>query len=376
MASCVGQAPPKKPAKPDSVFDLKGKAWPQMCLNKTNAHFFGIGDWGGTGPSGNTWPNPGKCGSKQRPCTDADNRAQFFVARQMLRVAPTSDPDYVINAGDNFYPGGVTVGCNQSGRTGQWSTQFDNVYNKPDSPIKSIPWHSVLGNHDYGGNHYDSGWDSQIRETWNRDNWIMPAQYWSRKVQYLDFSVDYFFLDSNYQDAHSARPDTCICTGTRECYSMHDKESCVTYLDEVYAESRTMLEEGLQKSTAEWHIVVTHFPAISFIGDPFFQGLNEKYGIDLFITGHQHDQADGNSHDMQWIVTGGGGGVTSDVPPDYPGGHDDAYGFIDFAINRTQLRYDMHTWGGAKTPEGEIIIRKSVVVNAREKKVVSEELFV
>jgi hypothetical protein len=378
VASCIGQPPLPKPGKPGSPLELNGQPWPQLCIDKSSAHFFGIGDWGGIGAPGDTWTNPGKCvdpPAKGRPCTGADKRAQYFVARQMKRVAPTSKPDYVINVGDNFYPGGVLPNCGKDGRSGQWSNQFDKVYNDAGSPLVGLPWHGVLGNHDYGGTSFDAGWDHQIMETWNRDNWIMPGQYWSRTVQYQDFAVEYFFLESNYQDGNVPDPGHLICQGDGECLGMN-KDTCFNDLMKAYVESKNMLEAGLKKSTAEWHIVVTHFPAQSFVGDPWFQQMNEQYGIDLILTGHSHKQHTGNDHGMQWIITGGGGGVTSDDPPDYPRGNDTAYGFVDFAINRTHLTYDMHTWGGNRTAEGDIIIHSSAVVPAHQKKVPPQEVVV
>lgn len=377
VASCIGQPALPKPSKPATPFDLNGKEWPEMCVDASSAHFFGIGDWGGLGESGKTWTNPWKCKPSStddeaanlaagalRPCQEADLWAQRYVARQMKIVANTSKPDYILNVGDNFYPGGVST-CEKNGRDGRWKQQFDKVYSDPN--LDSAPWMSVLGNHDYGGIKFLAGWDHQIFETWNRENWVMPGQFWRRKVQYSDFAVEYFFLDSNLKDARTD-PGHRICQGEGSCYNM-TAENCPKTLDKVWSDGLIMLEEGLKASTAEWHIIVTHFPALTFTGDRFFQKMHQTYGIDLLVTGHTHFQQTGNSNGIQWILTGGGGGVTSDIPPQ-PNGADDAYGFVDFTINRTHIHYDMHSWGGLQE-NGNLLIRKQVDIKAHEKKPVA-----
>merc|ERR1712039_1112527 len=116
---------------------------------------------------------------------------------------------------------------------------------------------------------------------------------------------------------------------------------------------------------AEWHVIVTHFvPGAVF--DPDMKRMHTQYGIDLLITGHQHTQETGvdKSTGIRWIITGGGGGVTSDAGPDYPNGHDGAYGFVDFAINRTTIEFYMHSWGGK---DGDIVIQNTVVVEAKQR---------
>merc|ERR1712232_447539 len=96
--------------------------------------------------------------------------------------------------------------------------------------------------------------------------------------------------------------------------------------------------------------------------------MNKKYGIDLILTGHTHLQNDGDYQDMAWILTGGGGGITTDSAPSKDG-HDNAYGFVDFKINRTHITYDMQTWGGnSNEPVGTEIIWKSVTIKSHKQK--------
>merc|ERR1712154_698524 len=86
------------------------------------------------------------------------------------------------------------------------------------------------------------------------------------------------------------------------------------------------------------------------------QELNSKYGIDLIFTGHTHYQVHGEDKGIPWIISGGGGGVTSDAKPAISG-HDSAYGFVDFTITKDELKFDMHSWGGMD--DGNMIIMDS-----------------
>jgi len=372
-----------------------------MCINETSAHFFGIGDWGGLGQPGHTWTNPGKCSGQQspiltaehwtaaaanasamaRPCTDADIWAQKYVARQMRKVAVTSKPDYVLNVGDNFYPGGVTYGCGAGGNnppadpSGQWKRQFDEVYS--NSPgLDGKPWMSVLGNHDYGGYTWVNAWDQQIFQTWERDNWIMPGQFWSRKVQYLDFAVDYLFLESGWvdvQDPGDANHYICQKAPKATCWGV-TQETCPEKLfRSQWSGGAAMAEKILSASTSEYHIIVTHFPPPTVILDNGFKGMHDKYGIDLVLTGHTHFQKTGVLNGIPWIISGGGGGVTTDAGQPNDNGHDLTYGFVDFEINRTHLKYDMQTWGGKAA---EIVIEQTLTLTSHKHKQSLPQAFV
>lgn len=322
-------------------------------MDKSEAHFFGIGDWGGDTLNGHTWENPGKYDQRGGKTPGPDDYAQRYVARQMKRLAPMVDPDFIINAGDNFYPGGYTANCGPYQATGGDPTgQFWNVFGSQYSGpgLDGKPWFSVLGNHDYGGRSFEAGWDFQIFKTWDSDTWRMPGQYWSQKVQYQGFSVDIFMLESNSWDAHpfGLDPNHNICQDwfetNADCWGLN-YYSCPGHFSSAWDASLDMLEEGLRQSTAEWKIVNTHFPGPWVASQSRIQRLHSRYGIDLLFTGHTHYQADGEDNGIPWIISGGGGGVSSDSKPSTDG-HDNSYGFIDFKINSHELKYDMHSWGG------------------------------
>lgn len=337
------------------------------CISdKTSAHFFGIGDWGGDRAGGHVWDNPGRAASRGGKVPGPDDWGQKYVARQMNALADEVHPDYVLGVGDNFYPGGVESTCgNIEANIPQFDTNFNQIYTN----LKDKPWYSVLGNHDYGGISFTSGWDSQIQRTWNVDNWIMPSQVYHTLVQYKDFSVRYFFLDSNHIDASSPPGDTHhnICQ-RGGCWDMPDINHCADVFARKWEAGVKMVEDVMANNTArgDWNIVVSHFPET---GNE--QRLRDA-GVDLVFSGHYHHQRwnDGNLCKVDTLISGGGGGVTADDKP-MTDGNDDSYGFIDFEINRTHLAINFMTWGGCQACDGNDpfqaqIRRKQIVKQPRQ----------
>lgn len=98
-----------------------------------------------------------------------DDYAQHRVAAAMLNLSMYEPPDYVLNVGDNFYWGGVNSTCNDNAfLTGfswnQWGPIFEQMYR--GGGLDGKQWLGVLGNHDYGGFKFNSGWHETIFYTW------------------------------------------------------------------------------------------------------------------------------------------------------------------------------------------------------------------
>jgi predicted phosphodiesterase len=334
-----------------------------MCLSsKASGHFYGIGDWGGDTPGG-TWVNPGHQSYHGGFMAGPDDHGQYYVARQMKDLAsqPEKEPDYVLNVGDNFYPGGYNDHCGSNQATnddpiGQFQSTVDEIYGGPGMTGK--PWLGVLGNHDFGGISMGMGWDQMIFHSWHNDNWRTPGTHWSQRVQYQDFAVQFIFLDSNWQDA-GVDPGHDICQTFNgdvpfcSDWGINSHEDCVNWFQEQWHGGIQMAEDILKDSTAEWHVLVTHYPYV--VEDENIMRLRREYGIDMYVAGHDHTQllAQQDEDGMVLITTGGGGGITSDCGAIDPAqGNDDALGFVDFEINRTSLTINMMTWGGCTSCDG------------------------
>lgn len=182
---------------------------------------------------------------------------------------------------------------------------------------------------------------------------MIPAQYWRAKVWYPDFSVDYLFVDTNFLDAlpPDADPEHNLCSmkhnsenGTCGPAGPESAEECPRWFSRLWSEQLVWMDNTLAESTAEWQIVVTHFP-------PTWASENwtymvAKHGIDLFICGHVHQQHLHHSPELAWwIVSGGGGGITSEGTPD-ENGDDDMYGFMDLTLSKTTITVEAISHGG------------------------------
>jgi hypothetical protein len=130
------------------------------------------------------------------------------------------------------------------------------------------------------------------------------------------------------------------------------------------------LQEQVPKSTADWQFIVNHYPAqYSLGGGSSFMDWKKflaPMGIDLYVSGHTHLQrvyymgSEDPALDMgetAWVITGGGGGVTSEIIP-VDDGNDDAYGFMDIEISLHNMTIKAYTHGGLG---GKTIIRNTTV---------------
>lgn len=79
------------------------------------------------------------------------------------------NPHFLISTGDNFYSSGVS-----SVDDDHFDQSYRNVYNHV--PLSSIPWYSVLGNHDHIGNIA-----AQVQFTTRDPRWNMPATYFAQR---------------------------------------------------------------------------------------------------------------------------------------------------------------------------------------------------
>jgi len=311
----------------------------------------------------------------QPPCAEgcgyddvADSHAQLLVASALKAHAAKTKPDYILNVGDNFYWGGIERECGtpmgeiSPEARHQFDQVFEGVYSGPG--LDGVPWLSVLGNHDWGGRQFNAGWDQQIAYTWASKRWVMPAPYFSQRVNYKDqgFSVDYLFLDSNAMDAKEPDEDadTNICSAEfnqnqgldkrdASCAAADgpkDVSSCKKWFWDFWDENKRWAVERLSKSTADWQIAVTHFPCGHEAS--WYSMLHQTLGLDLLVTGHRHDQelwAPGDPRTgilggMACLVTGGGGGITSESTPLRDDGTwygEGQYGFYDMVISKSEV---------------------------------------
>lgn len=324
-------------------------------------HVFAIGDWGATLPGHYTAPNkrgPGqKCPNNCNYVQGIDDRAQILVANAMKQRAGTSNPQYVLNVGDNFYWAGIREGCGTTHASGLTYSDFSNGWQGVYGNLANKPWISCLGNHDYGGWQFNTGWPQQIGYSFVNRNWVMPGRYYSKTMNHPGFTVEYFVIDSNAYDAKDPGedPEHNICS--RE-HNPHDAncaagggpssvDSCKGWFWSSYQQQKRWLQTKLSQSKADWQIVVTHFPCGHDAG--FYRMLHTTYGLDLLVTGHRHDQElwsnAGALGGLTCFVTGGGGGITSEHSPN-PSMGSSQYGFFDLTISKSMIKVELIALNG------------------------------
>jgi tartrate-resistant acid phosphatase type 5 len=260
--------------------------------------FFVIGDWGVRGASN-----------------------QVAVADAMAARAQTRRPRFIISTGDNFYQNGVA-----STTDSHWTQSFVNVYNQ--QALQRINWFVVLGNHDYQGSPQAQIDYSEVENRWN-----LPRRYYKRSFEVGQLKADLFFIDTSpyIPSYHSS------------------SLMAANFISGQEERQKTWLQRGLQRSTADWQIVVGHHPLYS--GSPTHQSdqpymrenfleIFEQYGVDLYLAGHDHDLQllKAPSERTYHIVSGGGGGFRATNPHPYHEFAEATAGFVALQLSESSFR--------------------------------------
>jgi acid phosphatase len=185
---------------------------------------------------------------------------QYDVAKAMERYRQQSPYSLVILAGDNIYNNGEI-----------WKVA--DVFEKPYAPLlkQGVKFRACLGNHDI---RTDNG-DPQVKYA----GFNMPQRYYT----FREKAVQFFALDTNVNANWTAQ--------------------------------QAWLEKELGRSDAPWKVVFGHHPIYSsgvygntqaFINQlsPLFQ----KYGVRLYINGHEHSYERTRAiNGTTYLITGIGG---------------------------------------------------------------------
>mmetsp|Transcript_131083 Transcript_131083/g.261555 ORF Transcript_131083/g.261555 Transcript_131083/m.261555 type:complete len:643 (+) Transcript_131083:121-2049(+) len=260
--------------------------------------FLVIGDWGFDAHSH---------GANLRSPT-----CQHLVGDAMdQEMGKLSDVKFIVNVGDSFYPDGVS-----SKSDPQWDAKWRNFYSKQ---LQSVPWYSVMGNHDY---HHDPAACSdkvsdgaQINgDIKDLSTFYMPDFNWH--LEHPELQLEVVALDlNNYEgrinSAGSFFPD---------CQYTPCEKSCKDRVRKRSKDAFKFVKERIDQSTAKNLLIFSHYPVDHFqmrnVADESAHFLDtliaSKTHIEYF-GGHRHnvDQTIlGNSsiapHNF-WLSGGGGG---------------------------------------------------------------------
>ena len=294
----------------------------------TQLTFFAIGDWGRQG---------------------AYNQTE--VASLMARVASRRHPSFIISTGDNVYPNGLNASSDPL-----FTHSFTDVYHQSSL---QVPWHAVLGNHDYGdGFEYCEndattpcarGPSYQLGTALSKRDWRWHCER-SYSLRYLNGLVEFFFIDTSPFIAGLLNQSWAQYSGglLQQDWEVQLKE----------------FEQRLARSPAQWKVVVGHHPPRSngHHGNNtelivHVEPLLVKYNVRAYIAGHDHslehispvDLASGGmgGEVPQYFVSGGG----SQCDREFVGTVDSQYqyswsGFMSGTVTEDSFDIEFYTLKG------------------------------
>ena len=243
-------------------------------------HFMAIGDWGRNG-----------------------EYDQAEVAKQMGLWGAEHPLDFVISAGDNFYPKGVVSEFDPL-----WHYSFENIYT---AHSLQCDWYPVLGNHDY---HSDV--DAQLRYAKLSRRWDMPDRYYAKEINLIK-GEDKEDGPVKAEKKEKAKAKALLVFMDTDPFLHESKADYVT-------KQMAWLNDTLKKADADikWKIVVGHHPFYTVgpritnydtltmrkaLADTF-----EQNKVDIYLSGHEHSlqhlQPGGYTHQF---ISGAGSELTS-----------------------------------------------------------------
>jgi acid phosphatase len=274
---------------------------PPMVLPAAPLRFFVVGDTGSKT-------------QQQRDVAEAlARRADSFA-----KSTPQTPVRAVVMVGDNFYEKGV-----QTANDPLWQEAFEDVY---DKRRLSMPFFAVLGNHDWVSNplaeiEYASKHPTSL---WQMDN------YWYKRQYFLKGDkcplADLFFIDS---DLWLRSEDGVKSLGVRQL---------------------VWLQNSLANSQARWKFVFAHHPLysdgahghsseVTTMRDKI-GALLEKYNVDAYICGHDHDlqRIVAPQAKTLFLVSGAGGKLRERAFNDYGPFYASKPGFLLLTVSPTRLQ--------------------------------------
>lgn len=215
------------------------------------------------------------------------------------------DNQFILSVGDNFYYGGD---YNYEGVISplddKWGSLWSSMY---DGPLATVPWLSVLGNHDW----YASP-DSQISYSKENPRWGLENYFWTRSFvlpspskSVRNTTVDIIFIDTNllvngYDGDRRAMKENFKRLGWVKGSGVQEKQF-------------KWIERKLQAVTqSDYVLVVGHHPLGTCphqeIGlMPRLKTLLVQNRVSAYFFGHHHALQATQIQDTLFIQTGAGG---------------------------------------------------------------------
>lgn len=198
--------------------------------------------------------------------------------------------DFIILLGDQFYPDGVS-----SVSDPKWKSHV--IERCPGT----LPMYALLGNHDY---HLDP--IAQIQQTLSMPSWNMPFFYYDKVVPVGNEQLHLWFLDTCLLAPYTSYRLFQHCQITSKSL-----ERFFQLVHRWYHPQMQWLKETLQKSRAKYKMVCGHYPIFSNGPHPsctFLRStlvpLFEQHGVQVYISGHQHNAQVIEHHSIYYLTAG------------------------------------------------------------------------
>jgi len=271
----------------DGTFSCISPEWPRARTSEPlvrKGSFFVVGDWG--------WDAVGHYNLYSRACQ------QEIADKMDLKFKELGDVHFVVNVGDSFYPDGV-----KSKEDSQWQVKWRDVYSER---VRSVPWYSVYGNHDYHIDQCACGEDAECAQVnydpTDRKFFYMPGPNYH--VEHPELDLEVVGLDLNKY----MTPGGPTCCGYTEC-----EKACKENLNKRGTEAMELFWKRFNESQAKTMVVFSHYPTDYFRGESdFIKGLSDNSRRHIaYFGGHRHNTDNTSTISTHpndnWVVGGGGG---------------------------------------------------------------------
>ena len=283
----------------------------RLSAQKGDLVFFVVGDWG------------------------RNNDNQMRAVKLMDEVAGCLRPSTIISTGDNIYPNGLI-----SRDDPQFMDKFACPYSTAfcdskslglnSTNLRGIPWHAVLGNHDYGDTtpvEYTDRCDGKMKgrtvDDCDPECCASPHHQMSEHNPRLDSGV--WDLRSTTHLLSLSKDLDLILIDTNPFISRYKEASWANLIGGISSQNTTLIKEqveaALSASKAKLKFLVGHSPIISR-GEHCPQGggdcaetsswlspLIQKYKVHVYLSGHDHDLQHTLEDGVHYVVSGAGSDV-------------------------------------------------------------------
>ena len=259
--------------------------------------FVALGDWG----CGET-----NCDSKHDPNHHNAGLTQAAVSKQMGKAAEEVGSSFVLAMGDNFYFAGVKDVTDPLFQS-VWQTRFMQH-------SLMTPWFVCLGNHDHYGN---AKAQIDFSKLGMDPRWVLPSYYYTtvREIPGTSRTLQLVVLDTVILDEGYAREMLVekVAGGVVSAQVLTEFDATSHVRKSAAVDQLDWIEATLMESSADWLIVLGHYPVFS--GGEHGSTMSlvnqvrpmlEKYQVDAYLCGHDHTQQHIENAGVQYYVSGAG----------------------------------------------------------------------